>query len=446
MADLATLAARIRELRRLQGVSQTELAGKDLSPSYISLLEAGKRTPTPQVLTLLARRLRCEPGYLLGCLEETRREDLEVELRFAELSLASGASEEALARFRAVRVQGGSQDLVDLRLAAEWGATRATEALGRLEQAATGYERLREEAHRSRGRVPWLGVVVALCRCYQRLGDLSRGIDVGEAALEQRQLLRIVPDPHSLDLVSALVALYLERGDPHRAAYLARAALEQASAVTDSRARSAAYWNASMVAYSQGQTADSLVLAEKALAQYTEGEDERALARLRLAYAETLLGGEQPRVGQAEQLLTAAASQFEVDGSPLERARCETELARAALLASRPEHAAELARRALQGLGTEHRVETARALVVLAAAEVATGDPVTATASYERAALALEGADACRQAATAWAELGQLLESLGDHRRAVRAYRRSVQRLGVRPATTAPPSVPDRAD
>ena len=151
-------------------------------------------------------------------------------------------------------------------------------------------------------------------------------------------------------------------------------------------------------------------------------------------------------MGQAEQLLTAAASQFEVDGSPLERARCETELARAALLASRPEHAAELARRALQGLGTEHRVETARALVVLAAAEVATGDPATATASYERAALALEGADACRQAATAWAELGQLLESLGDHRRAVRAYRRSVQRLGVRPATTAPPSVPDRAD
>ncbi len=435
MADLATLAARIRELRRLQGISQTQLAGKDLSPSYISLLEAGKRTPTPQVLTLLARRLHCEPAYLLSCLEETRREDLEVELRYAELSLASGEAEEALRRFRAVQNQATNQELSDIRLAAEWGATRALEALGQLEEAIAEYERLREEAHRSRGRVPWLAVVIALCRCYRELGDLSRGIDVGETALEQLQNLRIVPDVLGIELISTLVGLYFERGDVHRAAYLAQTAMEQAESMGDRQARGAAYWNASLVAYNQGRTGDGLLLAEKALAMYAEGENERALARLRLAYASILLGHQPPEVDKALQLLDAAVKQLARHGSVVDQAYCDTERARAMLLRDDPERAIEYARTALDRLGTEHRLESAEAQIVLASAYVRQGDQRAATEAYERAAMLLEASESSRQAAAAWAELAELLEKLGQPERAVWAYRQSVQRLGVRPAT-----------
>lgn len=38
---------RVRERRRQLGRSQTELAGTRLSASYLSLLESGRRRPTP---------------------------------------------------------------------------------------------------------------------------------------------------------------------------------------------------------------------------------------------------------------------------------------------------------------------------------------------------------------------------------------------------------------
>jgi transcriptional regulator with XRE-family HTH domain len=59
------LPRRLRERRRELGLSQTELAGDSLSPSYVSLLEAGKRKPTPAVLEVLAERLGCTTAFLL---------------------------------------------------------------------------------------------------------------------------------------------------------------------------------------------------------------------------------------------------------------------------------------------------------------------------------------------------------------------------------------------
>ncbi|PZG48138.1 transcriptional regulator, partial [Spongiactinospora gelatinilytica] len=47
-------------------MSQAQLAHPELSDSYVSLIESGKRTPTPAVLELLAGKLDCSLSYLVN--------------------------------------------------------------------------------------------------------------------------------------------------------------------------------------------------------------------------------------------------------------------------------------------------------------------------------------------------------------------------------------------
>lgn len=58
-------ATTLRTRRRALGLSQAQLAAGAFDPSYISLLEAGKRTPTGAVLHSLATRLGCQPTDLV---------------------------------------------------------------------------------------------------------------------------------------------------------------------------------------------------------------------------------------------------------------------------------------------------------------------------------------------------------------------------------------------
>jgi transcriptional regulator with XRE-family HTH domain len=57
-------ATKLRTRRRALGLSQAQLAAGAFDPSYISLLEAGKRQPTGAALHSLATRLDCEPNDL----------------------------------------------------------------------------------------------------------------------------------------------------------------------------------------------------------------------------------------------------------------------------------------------------------------------------------------------------------------------------------------------
>ncbi|MBK7623639.1 MAG: helix-turn-helix transcriptional regulator [Kineosporiaceae bacterium] len=62
--DQREFASRLQRLRREAGLTQTQLAGDELSPSYVSLLESGKRLPSRDVVELLAKRLGCSATRL----------------------------------------------------------------------------------------------------------------------------------------------------------------------------------------------------------------------------------------------------------------------------------------------------------------------------------------------------------------------------------------------
>lgn len=60
------LGQRVRELRQTRGMTQEQLAGEELTKSFISLLEQGKSSPSIETAALIAQRLGTSVDALLG--------------------------------------------------------------------------------------------------------------------------------------------------------------------------------------------------------------------------------------------------------------------------------------------------------------------------------------------------------------------------------------------
>ncbi|MDL4773406.1 helix-turn-helix domain-containing protein [Actinomadura xylanilytica] len=366
MPGPGNVGERVRNLRLTRRLSQAQLAGHDLSDSYISLIESGKRTPTPTVLRMLAERLGCTPEYLAEGVEPEQRAHLEVRERHAHLALLAGDPATAEAGFDDVIDRSDDPDLTSR---ARWGRARALEELGRTGQAITLFEELREQAERDPGRASWLPPVIALARCYHAVGDLGQAIALGERALDRLRGLGLDVGVEHAEVGRILLLAYVDRSDPERAHALGRRLL--VSAPDESPAD--AYQRASIRALEGGAIGDSLHLADKALAARTEGTPPQSRARLDLAAAKALLRGVPPFSVPPSIADTGMGGTFAVAGSAeLARPRAE----------GTPEAAAEafeLLRQttSLDGVeGTEATIAKARALVLM-------GDPAQAIAGLE---------------------------------------------------------------
>ena len=424
---------RIRAARRALGLSQADVAGEDLSASYVSLIEAGKRTPTRNIAELLAVRLQTTAEFLLDGIDVRARDEQELRLRYAELALQNGEAAEALSHFERLRdeTEAGSK----IHRESEWGSSRALEALGRLDEAIDGYDRIRAAAAADPQRGErWAESVIALCRSSSEAGDLGRAIDLGEAALAHIGGLGLGLSDLQVQIVSTLVRAYYSRGDLVRAQNLVTdliGAVEGQSRL----AQGAAYWNASLVAESRGHLGEAIGLAEKALAMYAESDQLRSLARLRVAYAWLLLRQAEPDLDLARELLVTARNELADTGSTVDLAYCDTELARCELLAGNTTEAIKVAQQAVDALG-ESRLESGAPMLIIGQALVVEGDIDGGRAQVAHASQTLQHATAGREAAAAWREAGDVLSQVGEPMAAMDAYQRALDLLGVNPAPT----------
>ncbi|MGF9769885.1 helix-turn-helix domain-containing protein [Bacillus albus] len=62
---MATLGEKIKALRKEKKLTQTELAGSELTKSMLSQIENGKATPSMKTLQYIAEKLECETSFLL---------------------------------------------------------------------------------------------------------------------------------------------------------------------------------------------------------------------------------------------------------------------------------------------------------------------------------------------------------------------------------------------
>lgn len=424
-------------LRISRGITQRELAGDTLSVSYVSLLESGRRTPGPEVLKQLAKRLACSVEELSGEIETSATRPSVLAVRFGQLALESAQPEQAIQHFGAVLNTPDLDPL--LRSDARIGLARALEATGRLEEAARAYEALVQEALDAPAYLASLGVVLSWCGCLFELGQLNRVVEVGVGAMQQLDRMDAWDADGAIQLLATVAAAHFELGDINQAERLLQEGLERANRMRSPRARASVLWNASQIASERGRHREALDLAEEALAYFRHGSDRRSTARLLGAYGYLLLRQDPPRPVEAKEALQEALAGLTDSGRGFDRGTILVEISRSHLMTGDPAAAFAAANQSLLEAGPEATIQGARARTALGSALAALGDKDGAAAAFAEAAEQLGRINANREAARAWAELGNMLAEAGDATGAVRAFQHATAELhlGQRPASSA---------
>ena len=430
MSSQDLVGQRIKTVRRQRGLSQAQLAHPELSDSYVSLIESGKRTPTPAVLELLAAKLECSLTYLLNGVTAEQLEELELGLRFARMALENGEVEEARTRFAELRADPSLAGLDQLRLDTEYGYALAVEACGDLAEAIEVHERLLASDDEELTEERRLAIALALCRCYREQGDLSAAVRVGEQALGRQD--RTTWTDELVELGATLLLAYIERGDLLRARQFAGELIAAAEQLGTPRATVAACWNAAIVAEQTRRGDEALALAERALAIHSETGDARNLARVRSAYAYLLLRV-RPEEAETcrEMLLRAKRELAESSASLTDRALCNVYLAKAELALGNHAKAAECATAALENLPESARGVRAEARLVLGHAYMRLGREDAAAAELAAAAEWLDKAPVTRSVTQGWVTAAAALEHLDDAEASATAYRRALAGAGL---------------
>jgi len=425
----ATLGQRLRALRREQGLSQSDLAGDLVSPSYVSLIESGQRSPEREVLEGLARKLGCSVLYLESGIapEEITRQQLQ--LKFAEIALASGSAEEARGQFDALSGAANGE----IGLAAAWGLARSLEAIGELHAALAQYDTLLDAVRSGQPGAPGLlTLLMGRCRLYRDASDFARSIEIGEEALREVRELGLEGTEEEVRLASTLVGSYWARGDLFSAQHLADQVIERADRLGSRTARGSAYWNASVVAADAGQLTLALDLASKALALLSESSPERHLAGMRITYAWLLLRCDPPRIAEANELLARAHDVMTADATGLELANCETEMARSALIQGDYAAASRWSDEAAGRFGPEGAAGLEQARLIGGLAAILRGDVDAGFALADLAATRLESQGSRLEAAQAYRDLSDAMFEQGRSEQAIAALRKAADCAGAR--------------
>jgi transcriptional regulator with XRE-family HTH domain len=426
---VSTLGQRLRTLRIERGLSQADLAGDLVSPSYVSLIESGRRSPERDVLDGLARRLGCSSLYLETGVAPGEVNEQRLRLQFAGIARANGELEQARELYTAL----SHATTGEIRTEARWGLAQTYEALGQLGAALTELDALTEASRSGEPGAPGLlAVMISRCRVYRQAGDFARSIEVGEAALAEIRDLGLDGTEDAITLASALAGSYQARGDLFSAQRLAAQVIEQADRLGSRQAQGNAYWSACTIAMSRGELTLALDLAAKSLALLSESAGVLSLAAMRINNAWLLLRSEPPRRAEADAMLGQAHEVLtEIAFAPL-LAACETEMAWSALLRSEPSRAADLARQASARCADPGMVELQNARVVAGLAQIMAGLPDAGAAEAADAAARLAAMGSHLEAAQAWRDLADALIQLGRSDQAIEALQRAADCAGLR--------------
>ena len=435
---MSTFGERLRAARIAAGVSQSALSGEGVSASYVSLLEAGKRTPRPEIVQQLAGRLGCSVSELLDDEASDRAARIELEVAFARLAVEHG--EPAEARDRLERVLTEDELPTRLRDEIQFRLSVAYERAGDLAAAVRAVTPLFERACRPEAPSPTHLVVTVvgmhLVGCYIDSGDLNQAIVLGERALDCARAQALAGTTQFYRLGATVMSAYLERGDWTHAALSAESLLSEATRQQSAVGQASIYWNAAMLAERQGRLATALGLAERALAHLSEQENTRDYARVRLALAAILLTADPPDVARAADLLERCAGDLEDLGSPIDQGGWHIATAQVHLHRGDLPEAEARARQAVR-LRSRSAPSADRAVALMTLRDVLAARGQDAGDLLEQAFDALAGATPTRWTALDWRALAERLVEAGNDTLAVRAFRSALDGAGVRDRTAA---------
>lgn len=321
-----SLGERIRSSRKELGLTQAQLAGKELSKSFISLVETGRAKPSIQTLMRLAARLQKPVRYFLEEDAPLSRKALQIMLASAWVGLKRGEYTQAAETFQQARDIVGKHDQA---VEAEcWiGLGSALAGLRQLDLARESVQRGKELAETCGARQLLVRVshVLGLIAYYERDFPSAR-----RHFLEAYRLLREVGHP-DLSLAGHILLFigntYEEVGDYDEATRWYKEALTALEPTED-------LIRIGMIHVRLGVTYRESGHHDIALAQLSRAEhifellnSLRLLAQARNSIGITLL--DQGKTDEALVQLRSSLNLKETVGDDPGRARTLTEIARA---------------------------------------------------------------------------------------------------------------------
>lgn len=429
--DIKNFGIRLRQVRINAGLSQSDLALGLMSPSHISLLESGRRSPSPELLGQLAERLGVTPQYLTEGPSSQVAESQRKDLLFAELALKNGDPEFAENSLKSLigELDGGENPEFAVR--ARHLFARVLEQLGRIDEASNELRQGIQLAEISGLPLEAVEMTITLSTCARDAGDFLQALELITAAQESfpRELRNSATYAR---LLSSAIAIHWIRGDYLRAQELSDQALKIFDDQTDPGARAAILWNASLAADANQDTTKALMLAQRAAGLYSEGDDRRSEGLLRIATSWLFTRQTPPDSMAAREQLVRAETLLADYGTALDRAALETEFARVEWLEDNFEEAMRYATLALSRLSiSKDRLLSAEAHLLVARAQISLGNEVESSMNLTAARNILAEMDPSRVNSFSWRELGDIYANLGFTTEALNTYREALHDAGV---------------
>ncbi len=426
---------RLIQLRRTAGLSQTALAGDDLSPSYISLLESGKRSPSPEVVERLAQRLGCSPTVLADGRPSERERRIELELAYSRLALTHGESQDA--RDRLLVLLDEEPLNRQQRDDATFALARAHVQLGDTPLAIELLLPLFDRTRRGESHLPISLVGMNLCGYYQDCGDIHRSVEVGQIAFDSAVAQGLAGTEDYYRLAATLMWSYYEAGDLQHAASWAQSLITEVEDRGSAEGQGAILWNAAVIAEGLGRLDQALHLSQRALARMGEGPNSRDLARLHVSTALTMLSCDPPRFDEAWQTLQSAGDAIADLGSQVDRAQWETAAAVVQLHRGTLAEASVLIEQAWRRVGPDEHALAAETLITMGDVALAEGRRADAQSHYRGAQERLGNLPRRRSTARLWRELGDRLRESGEAEDALECYEGALSASGINDRSVA---------
>ncbi|RZU52336.1 DNA-binding XRE family transcriptional regulator [Krasilnikovia cinnamomea] len=405
MVEQPAFGLRLRELRRVRGLSQAQVAGASMSPSYVSLVESGRRTPNAE----LARALAANLGVPLTDLTEpvpdapagNRAHRLELIGRLIAARSARADGDGGLARteLESMLDTATLDEDEDVLWEIRWelaetltdaaDSARRAEVLGELLDDPLTLESPLLQAR----------VATALAAVAREGRTPSQAIRYAERAVAAAAPL----DATTPERVRAGIEILLACGESGEWEQ-GRATAEELLAIADDvpvrLLRGLVNWTAGSVLFLLGQPGTEAYF-DRALELIGPDTDVRTWMRLsRAAAAHRVASGD---LSAAQPLLVRARQATDLLGGPADRNR----MAAVEITAALARDDLDGARRAaatMEDTAGQSYPDQPRCLIALARLARARRDKRRATDLYHRAASGYEESGAYRLAARAWRE------------------------------------------
>jgi len=427
--------ARLRILREKAGLTQAELADGISASSYVSLLEAGKRKPKPELVSKLASRLGVSADELVI---DQKDQEVGWALNVAQVALSSGdldvADEYAN---RVLDSLGGDNSsslaasVIRLQVKARKGAFEGV--LDELEQLLKANPLAAPDLRARLGNE-----IVRVCF---RSGNLGLGVQRGEEML--REYANVWPDVEMVELLCLVASCHFHRGDAPRASEIVGRALKLAEKCKSPKALVQSQWQSSMIAESRGDLTLALSHITSAMYWSKLAELNDVLPILNDNAAKIMLELPNPDLVRIHSLAEAAYLNLTSQNNPIPAAYACITLSEVELRQGNHANALMYVRKGLNELpvgmpGPKASLYSQEAKVLFRLGRVE-----ESKLQLERAIQHMHEMAPSKELAVYWGEVARVFVEVGLKDRAIYAYERAIS---VAAASQAEQKVLAKAD